>query len=146
MLRAKGLPRAHLVSDATAVAGLAPGRYESPVGGEVELAADGRLSQRTTGRLAGAARSLADGVATAAVMARLSLADALSLATTNPGRIVGDRGSLRPGSSADILTFDWAPGDRELTIKSVIAAGHPATATGSTQGQDGSHGIQTAWQ
>ncbi|KGM33979.1 N-acetylglucosamine-6-phosphate deacetylase, partial [Inquilinus limosus] len=42
MLRAKGLERAVLVSDAAALGGLAPGLYDQPVGGRVELTADGR--------------------------------------------------------------------------------------------------------
>src|ERR671922_3071238 len=44
MLRAKALERVILVSDVTAVGGLAPGVYQTPVGGRVELLADGRLT------------------------------------------------------------------------------------------------------
>ena len=46
MLRAKGVERSHLVSDVTALGGMPPGRYRTPVGGEVELSEDGRLSLR----------------------------------------------------------------------------------------------------
>jgi N-acetylglucosamine-6-phosphate deacetylase len=124
MLRAKGIERSHLVSDATALAGLPPGRYETHVGGEVELTATGRLSQRSTGRLAGAARSLADGTATAIAMADLTLATGLALATRNPGRFTGGRGVIRPGAAADLLTFAWTPGADTLTVDAVVAAGH----------------------
>ena len=62
MVRAKTPARAYAVSDSTALAGGEPGRYRTPVGGDVELSADGRLSYVGTDLLAGAARSLADGL------------------------------------------------------------------------------------
>lgn len=123
MLRAKGLSRAHLVSDATALAGMPAGRYRTPVGGLVELSDAGRLSLVGTSFLAGAARSLADGVATAITMAGLTLAAGLALATANPGRFVGGRGRLCPGQTADLLGFRWQPGDPTLDIRLVTAAG-----------------------
>ncbi|GAA4611835.1 N-acetylglucosamine-6-phosphate deacetylase [Actinoallomurus liliacearum] len=127
MLRAKGVERSHLVSDATALAGMPPGRYRTPVGGEVELSADGRLSYVGTPLLAGASRSLADGVATAITMAGLPLATGLRLATANPGRFVGGRGLLRPGRPADLIAFAWRPGDTTLDIREVLVAGQPVT-------------------
>ncbi|WP_255947883.1 N-acetylglucosamine-6-phosphate deacetylase [Streptomyces odontomachi] len=123
MLRAKGVDRAHLVSDCTELGGLPPGRYRTPVGGEVELSPDGRLGYVGTPFLAGASRSLADGVATALTMADLTLATALRLATANPGRFAGGRGVLVPGAPADLLTFAWQPGDRTLDIRTVVAGG-----------------------
>lgn len=127
MLRAKGVERAHLVSDATALAGMPPGRYRTPVGGDVELSADGRLSYVGTPLLAGASRSLADGVATAIAMAGLTLATGLRLATANPGRFAGGRGVLRPGEPADLVTFAWRPGDTTLDVRAVVVAGEPVT-------------------
>jgi N-acetylglucosamine-6-phosphate deacetylase len=125
MLRAKGVERAHLVSDATSLAGMPPGRYRSTIGGPVELSETGRLSHAGTPFLAGASRSLADGVATAISMADLTLSTALRLATANPGRFAGGRGLLRAGAAADLITFAWRPGDRTLDIRTVIAAGRP---------------------
>ena len=123
MLRAKGLDRAFLVSDCTELGGMPPGKYRTPVGGEVELSPDGRLSHAGTPFLAGASRSLADGVATAITMADLTLATALRLATANPGRFAGGRGVLRPGAPADLITFAWQPGDPTLDIRTVVANG-----------------------
>jgi N-acetylglucosamine-6-phosphate deacetylase len=123
MLRAKGVDRAHLVSDCTELGGMPPGRYRTPVGGEVELSPSGRLSYVGTPFLAGASRSLADGVATAITMADLTLATALRLATANPGRFVGGRAVLRPGAPADLITFGWRPGDSTLDIRTVVANG-----------------------
>jgi N-acetylglucosamine-6-phosphate deacetylase len=123
MLRAKGLARAHLVSDTTAAGGLGPGRHRSPVGGEVEVSTDGRVSLPGSPLLAGAARPLIDAVATAITMSGLSLADALTLATRNPGHFAGGRGVLRPGAPADVIAFGWQPGDRTLDLRVVVAAG-----------------------
>ncbi|MGF6233321.1 N-acetylglucosamine-6-phosphate deacetylase [Inquilinus ginsengisoli] len=123
MLRAKGLNRAVLVSDAAALAGLPPGLYDQPIGGRVELTADGRLGLAGTPFLAGAARPLKQDVALAIEAAGLSLADALRLATVNPGRFVGGRGVLAVGAPADLIRFYWAPGDRDLVIDTVLVMG-----------------------
>ncbi|ACQ81595.1 N-acetylglucosamine-6-phosphate deacetylase [Beutenbergia cavernae DSM 12333] len=123
MLRAKGPDRAVLVSDSVALAGLPPGEYTTPVGGRVHLSADGRLSEVGTPFLAGAARTLADGVAGAARLAGLDLAGALRLATTNPGRVVGGRGVLTPGAPADVLLVDHEPGADSLGVRDVVVGG-----------------------
>jgi N-acetylglucosamine-6-phosphate deacetylase len=121
MLRAKGLERALLVSDATALGGMPPGLYRQPIGGEVELTAEGRLGVRGTPYLAGAARSLADGVATAAGI--VGLADAVRLATVIPARFAGRGGRLVPGDPADLIRFRWQPGDARLGLETVLAGG-----------------------
>lgn len=127
MVRAVGLDRAHLVSDATALAGMPPGRYHTPVGDSVDLSTDGRLSHVGTPYLAGAARGLNECVAIATELGGLTLNEALTLATGNPARLlpVGGppRGVLAPGAASDLITFDFAPGDHALRIKKVLAAG-----------------------
>jgi N-acetylglucosamine-6-phosphate deacetylase len=123
MVRAKGIDRSILVSDAVAVAGLPPGAYDTPVGGRVELSADGRLSLAGTNYLAGAALALKDGVARASNMMGATLGDVLKMATANPGRFTGDRGQLRVGARADLIRFTMDEGGSELHIKTVIVAG-----------------------
>lgn len=112
MLRATG-GRAYLVSDAVALAGAPPGRYRTPVGGEVTLSEDGRLSHAGSGLLAGAAASLADGLRFVVSGLGLSLAEGLALATTNPGRVAtrlgaAPVGGIVPGRPADLVLLDSA--------------------------------------
>lgn len=129
MLRAKGLDRAVLVSDVTALGGCAPGVYSQTIGGEVELSAEGRISLRGTPYLAGAALPLAAGVAVAAGLVGMDAA--LALATANPGRILGDRrGSMAVGRPADLVRFAWSPGDRRLAIDLLLANGREVAPEG----------------
>jgi N-acetylglucosamine-6-phosphate deacetylase len=123
LLRAKGLDRSVLVSDTAALGGMTPGFYDQPIGGQVELSADGRLSVAGTPYLAGAARSLDEDVALATAMAEIPLADALKMATANAGRFAGGRGVIEVGEAADIILFSFEPGDRRLTIADVWLRG-----------------------
>lgn len=123
MLRAKGLDCSILVSDSAAPGGLPPGVYEGAIGGRVELTPDGRLEIPGTPYLAGAALPLLQGVANAATMTGIPLADALRLATVNPGRFVGGRGVLEVGEVADLIRFYWSPGDEALAVETVLIAG-----------------------
>ena len=123
MVRAKGVDRSILVSDAAALAGMPPGIYDQPIGGRVELSAEDRLSMAGTPYLAGAARSLADDVATAVGLGSLSLTDALAMATRNPGRFTKGRGGLEVAAAADLIRFAWQPGDRTLTIETTLVRG-----------------------
>lgn len=112
MLRAKGLERSFIVSDATALGGMAPGNYDASIGGAVTLRADGYLGMDDgTGQyLAGAALPLIAGIPTLVRQAGLSLGDALKLATLHPGRWVGGRGRMQPGQPADLVRFAWDGG------------------------------------
>ena len=123
MLRAKGLGRSILVSDATALAGMPPGIYEVPIGGRVELTAEGRLGVAGTPFLAGAAKGLADGVAGAVRLAGLTLGEACGSPPRNPGRFVGGRGVLRRGAPADLVRFHWQPGAGRLAVDAVLVLG-----------------------
>lgn len=126
VLRAKGLRNVALVSDAVALAGLPPGEYETPVGGSVELRADGRLCLRGSEFMAGSTASLPQCVAAIMRMTQLPLADALMLATETPGRFVGGRGTLAVGSFADIVRFEW---NGEMVIRDVWLRGKRVSAT-----------------
>lgn len=125
MIAAKGPGRAFLVSDAVALAGRPPGRYTTPVGGQVELDPGGRLRIAGRQHLAGAAVDLAVGVARVPALTGLSLRRAITLATRVPGRILSAAGTTgrgrapRPGAPADLVQFRWAPGDDDLEVLTV---------------------------
>ncbi|MBB6511082.1 N-acetylglucosamine-6-phosphate deacetylase [Rhizobium soli] len=117
MLRAKGMDRAILVSDMVALAGMPPGLYRQPVGGDVEVSPEGRIGVAGTPYLAGASLPLSANVAMAAEMAGIPLADALLLATANPGRLVRGRGRLEVGARADLIRFGWPQGNRNINVR-----------------------------
>jgi N-acetylglucosamine-6-phosphate deacetylase len=123
MLRAKTASRSILISDLVALAGLPPGLYKTPVGGTVELHADGRLHIADSGFLAGATATLKDAVAFVTSNTDLGLSDAVRMATKNPGRFVGGRGVLSAGAPADLVCFRWEEGGSSLVIEDVIVKG-----------------------
>jgi N-acetylglucosamine-6-phosphate deacetylase len=124
-LRAKGMDRAVLVTDATAPAGCPPGQYllgEQPV----ELTADNRVMLLGQDRLAGSALSMDRGVTNLMRLAGLSLAEAIRMATTNaavagkvPGRTVG----LAAGERADFIQYRLNSQDRSISIKRTYLSG-----------------------
>ena len=123
MLRAKTVSRAILISDLVALAGLAPGRYATPVGGNVDLHADGQLNVAGTVYLAGATTTLNGSIAYVATNTGFGLGDAVQMATANPGRFAGARGVLRIGAPADLIRFRWSQGPSNLEVESVIVQG-----------------------
>lgn len=106
MLRAKGIERCVLVSDTVALAGMPPGRYDTPVGGQVELTTDGRLVLVGTAYLAGASRNLVECAAHLLGLG-IPLTDIARMAATNPARLLGltERGIVEAGNSADLTLF-----------------------------------------
>ena len=125
MVRAKGLDRSILVSDTVALAGMAPGHYLTPVGGRVELSSEGRLSVEGTQTLAGSAIPLVECIGRAVRMTGRPLAEILTMATQNPGRVAGKRGQLQVGERADILRFRWTD---QVIVQDVWLAGDLAYA------------------
>lgn len=117
-LRAKGLERSVLITDAVAPAGCAPGPYRL---GEVdvELRADGRVTLRGREQLAGSALRMDRGVENLMRLAGLSLPEALTMATRNParvGRIEHRQRGLQPGERADIVEFHYDAKHRSIRI------------------------------
>ena len=109
MLRAKGLERSLVVSDTVALGGLPAGKYETPIGGKVELKADGFLAidDGTGNYLAGAALPMTAAIPVLVNQVGLTLGEAVTLLTVAPGRIVEGRGVLAAGQPADLMAFHW---------------------------------------
>ena len=106
-LATKGLDRSILVTDAVAPAMCAPGPYK--LGGvDVQLREDGRVTLRDGERLAGSALRMDRAIENVMRIAGLSLAQALTLATTNParvGKVPARLKGLQRGERADIVRF-----------------------------------------
>lgn len=123
MLAAKRDHGIFLVSDAVATPSALLENGVSTVGGGVHLADDGALRHVSTGYLAGSAQTIDVGVATVARITG-SLPRAVSLATTAPARVLGIDPHWAVGARADVLLFEWAPGDRQITAHTVLIAGN----------------------
>jgi N-acetylglucosamine-6-phosphate deacetylase len=106
-LRAKGVERSILVTDAVMPALCAPGPYRLGEV-EVELKDDQRVVLRGGTRLAGSSLRMDAAIANVMNVAGVSLTEAIAMATVNParvGRIGGRLRGLRPGDRADIVRF-----------------------------------------
>ena len=126
MARAKGAGGWLLVSDVTAIGGMTPGRYRTPVGGLVELDTAGRLRIAGTDYLAGAARSLLDGLTWLLQTTSLPASEVVSAVSSAPAKVLGrrceGRGELQPGLRADLVRARWV--SDKLTVLETISRGH----------------------
>jgi N-acetylglucosamine-6-phosphate deacetylase len=129
-LRAKGVERSLLVTDATALAGRQPGRYMLGEV-EVELTEDDRVVLAGEKRLAGSVLRMDRAVGNLMKLAGLSLRDAVTMATRNParvGRIVSRQRGLTPGDRADIVQFRLDEERNEIRIEKTFVSGREVCA------------------
>lgn len=124
-LRAKGLERSLLVTDAVMPAGCHPGPYRL---GEidVELRGDGSVRMAGGSRLAGSALRMDQAITNVMRAAGLSLPEALALATRNParvGRIASRQRGLNPGDRADLVRFRFDEATGQITVLETFLAG-----------------------
>ncbi|MEZ4637882.1 MAG: amidohydrolase family protein [Caldilineaceae bacterium] len=122
LVQVKGADHVVLVSDASTVAGCPPGNYTGG-GLEVTIHPEGfATSGRGGGWLAGSTITLLDALQRAVKLARLPLHTAVYMATHAPALLLGlspRKGSLMPGSDADLLVLD-----SDLNLKHVLVRGH----------------------
>ena len=124
-LRAKGIERAVLVTDAVMPAMCAPGPYKLAQV-EVELRFDGSVVMRGDSRLAGSALRMDHAIANSVRLAGISLREALTMASVNParvGRIAGRQRGLAPGEKADLVRFRWNESQHSLQVIETIIGG-----------------------
>ena len=118
MVRAKKPERIILVSDAVALAGLPPGKYESG-GVRVELTEDGRTVLADHPELlAGATCMLDRCVTNACEFAGVGFSQAVQMATRHPRQFLGlkERDYLEEGSSANFIVFSRDVSDQTTQI------------------------------
>ena len=128
VIRAKGVERSVLVTDAVSVAGLPAGVYESAVGGRVELLPSGRLLLMGTPFLAGSAATLPVCLGNAVRHAGVNLHDAVRMVTANPSRLLGlpiaqGHESVRVGAEANLTVFRVSPETLDPEVQDTIVAG-----------------------
>ena len=132
-LRAKGLERSLLVTDAVMPAGCPPGRYRL---GEVDVELHATGSVRLAGgfRLAGSALTMDRAIANVIRTASLSLREAVTLATRNParvGRVPSRQRGLNPGERADLVRFRQEEATGHIQILETFLNGHRVFAAAS---------------
>ena len=103
--RSLGPDRLMLVTDATAVLGLEPGRRRL---GEVDIDVSSAGVRTADGTLAGSDLALDQAVRNLVAFTGCTAAEAVSTVTSTPARLLGldDRGALEPGRRGDVVVLD----------------------------------------
>lgn len=118
VVRAKGVERVALVTDAMRAAGSPEGRYQL---GEMGVTLQGGMAVTDEGGLAGSIATMGQLVRNAVEHVGLPLAQALEMATLTPARILGidgRQGEIAVGKVADFVVLD-----RELHVVTTIVDG-----------------------
>lgn len=119
LVRVKGGTRIALTTDQTSAAGAPPGNYE--LSGR-SVVSDGKVVKLEDGTLAGSAASMPDLVRLMARVPGMSAARAITLASTVPARVLGEKrlGRIGEGACADILVLDEELRVRVTMIRGVV--------------------------
>jgi N-acetylglucosamine-6-phosphate deacetylase len=128
LIRAKGVSRSVLTSDAIAAAGMPPGRYRL---GEIDVVVtpDFKVERAETvgsGYLAGSALDLLRGVENVVRFAQVGIAEAIQMASLNSATLMGVSnrvGRIEVGREANLILFQWDENSHRLALKSTIQCG-----------------------
>ena len=124
-IRAKGVTRSVLVTDASMPAMATPGIYR--LGGQdLELTEDGRVVLAGQTRLAGSSLRMDKAITNVMRMTGVSLVEAISMATRNParvGRIAGRQRGLAAGDRADFVLFRYDKQTNAIEVVQTIVSG-----------------------
>ena len=127
-LRAKGIERLILVTDAVHVATLAPGRYRM-AGSDIELLPTGKVVKIGDTCLAGSAASMNGVLAGFLRMTGVSMADAIRAGASNPARLINRPeacSAVEPGQPANLVTFRIEEG--ACQVRTLISDGEEVYA------------------
>jgi N-acetylglucosamine-6-phosphate deacetylase len=105
LLRVKGPNHVALTTDQTSAAGAPPGPYE--LSGR-RVVSDGRVVRLEDGTLAGSAAEMPDLIRLVSRLPGMNLSRAITLASTVPARVLGERrlGRISAGACADLVVLD----------------------------------------
>jgi N-acetylglucosamine-6-phosphate deacetylase len=134
-VRAKGVERSILVTDAVMPAGCAPGPYKL---GEVDVELDSDGSVRLLGgtRLAGSALTMCQAIENAIQLAGVTLSEAIILATRNPariGRIASRQRGLNTGERADLVRFGYDAAANKIEVLQTYLNGSPVYSSAQSR-------------
>jgi N-acetylglucosamine-6-phosphate deacetylase len=124
-IRAKGVERSVLVTDASTPAGCPPGRYRLGEQ-EVDLTPDNRIVLAGQTRLAGSALRLERGIENLMKFVGLSLREAITMATRNParvGRITSRQRGITAGDRADLVQFRFDSNRQSIEVEKTWLSG-----------------------
>ncbi len=124
-IRAKGIERSIIVTDAVGPAESAPGFYTLGEV-EVELKPEGRVVIKGGDRLAGSALRMDVGIGNTIRHAGVTLPEALVMSTRNPARVTRIASRLRglePGEKADLVEFAYDDAAAKLTVNRTWLSG-----------------------
>lgn len=125
LLRVKTPARTVLTCDASSLAGLPPGRY-AEWGQELEVLPGGKVVLSGTSYLAGSGHFTDHCVSQVVAHTDVGLHAAIDMASARPRQLLGlPPLELAPGAEADLMLFDWQPG-QPLRVTATIIAGQPA--------------------
>ncbi len=119
VVRAKGLDRLILITDAMAAAAAAPGKYRL---GQVlaEVGPDGYVRLPGTPYLAGSALTMDRAIENVAKFSGITLDQAIPLANRQPRRLFPDMPGLAPGAPAEVVVLRPGPA---VTVEATIVQG-----------------------
>lgn len=117
LVKAKGIERTILISDAISAAGQSDGEYE--LGGHIVTVSDG-VARIRAGNLAGSTLTLDQALRNVMDYAELSFPEALPMSTSVPAEAMGweSKGKLVPGADADVILLN-----ANLQIERTFVAG-----------------------
>ena len=117
LLTVKGVSRIALTTDQTAAAGTAPGDFQ--LSGR-RVVSDGVVVRLEDGTLAGSASTMEDLIGRVARLPGMTVDRAVSMASTVPARVLGDRrlGRIEVGACADLVVLD-----RDLRVRLTMVGG-----------------------
>jgi N-acetylglucosamine-6-phosphate deacetylase len=119
LVRAKGVGRTLLTSDAGSLAGMPAGKYRE-WGTDLEVLPSGKIVVAGTPFLAGSGHFTDLCVGNVAKFAGMSLADAVDMATVRPRQLLGlPVHTIEVGQPADLVLFDWEPGG-DVRVRQIV--------------------------